>query len=376
MESEVKLLIFCHECPPLGAGTGNALYYLSREWVEAGHSVTVVTSAYQDLPLLEMVDGVKIIRLKVGRQHVFQSSLSQILRFMIQSSFHVKKFFDEEKPDLCVGFMTIPGGMAPYLMKRNHGVPYVTQIRGGDVPGFGASFLKVLHGIFKPLIGKIWKDSAYVIANSQGLAELAGQNTSGIKITSIPNGVDSAFFVPIEKKIEATLKLLFVGRFVNSQKNIPILLKALSGLDHVRLGLVGEGPDKGFLMKQAKKMDVLSKIDFHSWLKKEELLKIYQSADIYVSASLWEGMPNAALEAMACGLPLVLSRVFGHENLVQQGTNGFLFESARIDDLIQRIIQLRDNPSLRLLMGQRSRKKAVEEYNWKKIANQHLQYFG
>lgn len=372
----MKLLVFCHEYPPLGGGAGNALSYLCKEWAKLGHQVVVVTSAYQNLRRLEVEDGVKIIRLAVGRKTVYRATLFQMIRYIIQSSYRAGSLFREERPNLCVAFMTLPAGIAPYLINRCYHVPFITHIRGGDVPGFGANFLKKLHWLASPLIYKIWKHSAYVIANNHGLVKLAQKTSHVNKMSAIPNGVDSTFYIPlVEKKPSDHLRLLFVGRFVDSQKNISMILKVLSKIQNVYLSLVGEGPDKDFLMRQALQLNIQSKVDFKNWLDKEELLKMYQNADLYVSASLWEGMTNATLEAMSCGLPLILSHVFGHENLVQQGFNGYLFKSTNEDELKQMILELRDNFSLRFLMGQRSRKKAIEEYNWGKIALQHQQYF-
>ncbi|MEI8344788.1 MAG: glycosyltransferase family 4 protein, partial [Candidatus Omnitrophota bacterium] len=190
----MKILVYCHEFPPVGGGAGNALYHLARCWVrDGGCDVTVVTSACAGLELSQKVDGITVNRLEVGRHLPWRATLWQMLRFMTASILTSGRFYRQARPDICVAFMTMPGGPGPRMIKKRFGVPYVCQIRGGDVPGFGSSFLNRIHGVASHFIVSTWNKSDFVIANGKGLAQLASKTRLRCPVKVLPNGVDSDF---------------------------------------------------------------------------------------------------------------------------------------------------------------------------------------
>ena len=340
------------------------------------HQVSVVTSHWEGLAIRETVDGMNLIRLRVGRQMAHQGRIIEMVRFMVKSAVLTKSLFCEFHPDICIAFMGIPSGLAPLVMKLKYGIPYVTELRGGDVPGFDPKTLGKFHFLTKPLIDIIWRNSHRLIANSTGLAELAKRSIASAGIQIIPNAVDSSTFVPAERQNSSDkMTLLFVGRFADSQKNISTLLRVLSRLEKVELILAGEGPDKAKLRNEVARYHLTQRVKFMGWLGGQELLSVYQRADVYVSASLWEGMPNTALEAISCGLPLLLSDVTGHRDLVEQGRNGYLFNPANENQLENFILQLKQDTVLRKKMGDTGRRIAQERYHWRKLAQEHLACF-
>jgi glycosyltransferase involved in cell wall biosynthesis len=101
--------------------------------------------------------------------------------------------------------------------------------------------------------------------------------------------------------------------------------------------------------------------------------KKYQNADIFVLPSYNEGMSNALLEAMSCGLPVVVTNVGGTEELVDS-SNGFVFNAGDVDELVKILKQLHFNKEKFEELGKNSRKKA-EQLNWSNIANKYLELF-
>ena len=75
-----------------------------------------------------------------------------------------------------------------------------------------------------------------------------------------------------------------------------------------------------------KKLGIEDCLVWHGWVEKGRLREIYRSADCLVNPSLYEGMPNVVLEAMACGLPVIASRVPGNDAVVRHGETGWLFD--------------------------------------------------
>jgi glycosyltransferase involved in cell wall biosynthesis len=176
--------------------------------------------------------------------------------------------------------------------------------------------------------------------------------------------------------VKRSLQLLFVGRF-QKQKNLSFLLEAFSQLPAgtFELHLVGDGPDKEFLQELAFKLGLSPVIAWHGWLPRAALRDVYQTCDCLVNPSTYEGMPNAVLEAMACGLPIVASNVPGNDALVLDGETGFLFEVGDGPGLKDAIVKLRDS-GLRSRLGQAAAERARQFPTWKDVARQYSDFFG
>jgi glycosyltransferase involved in cell wall biosynthesis len=101
-------------------------------------------------------------------------------------------------------------------------------------------------------------------------------------------------------------------------------------------------------------------------------VELYRQADLFVTATTWEGMPNTVLEAMACGLPVVGTRASGLAELVRDGVNGYLVDVNDVATLADRLAGLVDNPYERQRMGKESRKIAEREFAWEYITEQYV----
>lgn len=382
----MKLLIYCYEYPPIGGGAGNALGFLARIWAGQGHAVTIVTSQFGDLPADAVTDGVRVLRLAVGRRSVSRGRLVEMIRFMAASRRTADAVYEKTRPDLAVAFFTIPSGTAPMYLKRRHGLPFVTELRGGDVPGFSPKLLGFFHLLLAPRIRSIWKASSLVIANSRGLADLARKTAPELRIEVTPNGVDTRVFQPAAPlpsssaptstdRPAGSCRCVFVGRIVDGQKQISRLIQAIADQPGIELAVVGAGPDEARLKRLAAAGAGAGRIHFKGWAKGPELLRILQASDVYVSASAWEGMSNSALEGLSCGLPLVLSRISGHEELVEEGKNGFLFDVGSTEELKAALRRIASDPGLRLRFAEASRERAEKHFDWQTLAAQHLDLY-
>ena len=100
-----------------------------------------------------------------------------------------------------------------------------------------------------------------------------------------------------------------------------------------------------------------------TWRSQEEMLDFYRSLDVYVCASRTEGTPNPCLEAAACGLPVVTTRVGNMPELIRDGENGFFVERDAAD-IAAKLRRLRDDPGLRERLGRAARATA-EPWDWR-----------
>jgi glycosyltransferase involved in cell wall biosynthesis len=101
------------------------------------------------------------------------------------------------------------------------------------------------------------------------------------------------------------------------------------------------------------------------------MLPYLQAANVYISASTAEGMPNSLLEAMACGLPALVSDIPGHLEIVEDFYNGRLFSSGNANDLIAKIEWFIANTEEIQRMSANARALVVKEYNISHIANKY-----
>ena len=153
------------------------------------------------------------------------------------------------------------------------------------------------------------------------------------RLTVVPNGIEIARFDAAIPAPRNTLGIpdhvhlaLYVGR-LDQQKGLPDLLDAAERVialkNNWHLALAGDGPCRDWLLDQISKRSA-----FHGkvhWLgRRDDIPNVLKSADVLVLASLWEGMPNSVLEAMAAGITVIGTAVEGTEDLVINGDTGWL----------------------------------------------------
>jgi len=155
-----------------------------------------------------------------------------------------------------------------------------------------------------------------------------------------------------------------VGR-MNHPKRFDIFLKILSQLNGYGkpvLGhLVGDGIDRPKLEGMARALGLgPDQVCFHGAVSDVE--RLYRQAHVCLHISDWEGMPNTILEAMACGLPVVATRVGGIPELIQPQT-GMLVELDDEAGLLESILQLFEDEKLRSTLGQAGRKYVEQNHD-------------
>jgi len=268
------------------------------------------------------------------------------------------------KPEVVLAFFGLPSGAVAWMLKDTFGIPYVVSLRGGDVPGFRPYDFWLYHRIAVPLLRLIWREASAVVANSSGLRELAKAFDSTIDIAVVANGVDADGFSP-EARSWSPSRILSVGRIVH-QKGLDIALAALSGLKDLEWEwrLAGVGPQLPALTKAVEERDLQNRVRFLGWLDMGALRREYASANLFLFPSRHEGMPNAVLEAMASGLPVIATRIAGNEELVAEGETGLLVPDESVDALREALKALLADGERRERMGEAARLRAERKFGW------------
>jgi glycosyltransferase involved in cell wall biosynthesis len=228
-----------------------------------------------------------------------------------------------------------------------------------------------MHKLIGPLLRVIWHDASAVIANSNGLRDLALAFDSAIEIPIIPNGVDGNQYTA-EIRAWSPPRLFSVGRIVH-QKGFDLGLRALAqltGLDW-EWSIAGDGPQLEPLKSLARELGISARVKFLGWQSGKELSQCYHQANLFLFPSRHEGMPNAVLEAMSSGLPVVATRIAGSEELVVDGITGLLTPSESVDELRDALRKILTDSTLREKMGIASRLRVEQNYTWQKVAGQY-----
>jgi glycogen(starch) synthase len=374
-----RLLLVNYEYPPLGGGAANATDGMARALARRGVAVEVLTSAFAGLPAVEVTaDGVTIRRIPTLRRRRDRSSIPEMLAFLASSLVAVPLAARRFRPDAVVAYFGIPCGPAAWLARLLTGVPYVVSLRGGDVPGFQYDGIGLYHRLAGPVIRRVWRGAAAVVANSEGLADLARRFAPEVAVAVVPNGVDTAIFAPGPEcgspTADAPLRLLVVGRLVR-QKGIDVVLEAMARLPDpaaVRLSVVGDGPARGDLEVQAQRLGLGRCVAFTGWADRAALPGFYRDADVFLLPSRDEGMPNVVLEAMASGLPVLATDIPGSRDLVVDGETGLLIGVDDTDALVAALGRLAGDAQSRWAMGAAGRRRVAEMFSWEAVADAYL----
>ena len=211
------------------------------------------------------------------------------------------------------------------------------------------------------------------------------------KIVYIPNGVDTRRFRPFQEPggesersgVRAQLGLSAesvligsVGR-LDPVKNLPTLLRGFAALvrEHpeARLAIVGNGPLRGELEALSRVLNIECAV---IWLgRRDDVPALLRCFDVFVQCSLFEGMSNTILEAMATGLPIIASDTGGNGELVEQSKNGFLFPVGNIQVLTDSLRRyLKDRP-LRNDHARQSRRRAMEQFDIGLMASRYADLY-
>jgi glycosyltransferase involved in cell wall biosynthesis len=175
------------------------------------------------------------------------------------------------------------------------------------------------------------------------------------RIRVVPNGLDPARFEPAGGPGTG---FLYAGR-LSREKGLPTLLRAVERVPEARLVVAGTGPSEEELRGSAG-----DRVEFVGHLERSELLKRIRSARAVILPSEWyENAPIAALEALACGVPVVASRIGGNPEIVRDGENGLVFEPGDSEGLAERLASLAADPALAHRLGGRGREIVEREYS-------------
>ena len=332
------------------------------------------------LKRVEFIHGVEVHRVPVFRQRQDYCSTFEMGTFVVSAAWYCLHNVREFRPDMVHVFFGIPDGPLGWFLKRVYRLPYIVSLRGADVPSDEVKRFASHYKVLRPLIRYLWRDADALVAVSNGLRSHTEAVAPDIPVQVISNAIDlSQFTPPRHREPEGPVRLLYVGRFT-IPKNVATLIESVDALAQREVGdfeleLVGEGAQRPVLERMVAERGLARRVRFSDWVPRDQIAHHYRRADIFTTATTWEGMPNTVLEAMACGLPIVGTQAPGLHELVQESVNGYLVPMKDIAALAEALALLIDNGYERRRMGRQSRLLVERHFAWEQIAAQYVQVY-
>jgi len=361
------------EFPPVGGGAANANYYLLRELKENQEvSVDFITTSSNNIYETEdFSENIRIYKLNVRKKGFSFWSMPEVILWTWKTFWFTKKLLRNNQYDLLHCWFGWPSGIIGYLFKNK--LPYIIALRGSDVPGYNIRLKYLDKYVFNNLSKLIWKNAQAITTNSRTLRGLAQKTWDGKKIDLIYNGVDLKKFAPkISQK--NTITILYVGRLI-TRKGLIYLLQAFKEISRTQsncyLNIAGDGPERNKLVNFCKDEKIDTFVNFLGDVSGEHIAQSYQDADIFVLPSLKESMANAAMEAMASGLPVVTTDT-GVAELVRG--NGIIVEVCDCKSIKNALLKYIKDPDLMKKHGMKSREIA-EKISWHNNMFRYVQLY-
>lgn len=370
----MRILVLCHEYPPIGGGAATAVSHVARSLVHQGHPVTVVTARLPDQPLRQLRDGVQIVSVPCQRRSRFSPSTRELLSFSWHARRQLPQVIRRFRPDGLLAFFAIPAGLIAVRNGKRFGLPVVVSLRGSDVPGFSQKRLGGrFQGLILPAIRKTLQQADSIAPNSEHLKQLALTFCPDIagKMTIVRNGIEPDVIADTPAGSRGELmRLIQVGQLIE-RKRVNLTIEAVAAMRRrgiaACLTVVGEGPDMAVLRSQVERLELQDVVDFTGYCDRSKVLAMHREHDVYVSTSTAEGMSNAMIEAMACGLPVVTTAQGSHD-VVEEAQCG---KVVAIDDqaaITQALISMAQAPDARRHMGMAAIAFA-RSHTWDKTAD-------
>lgn len=373
--SSYRILMFARYLPPEYSGAASQALLLARRLRERGHSISFVSPAWKGQPGPYLVDGFEVTGVPINLKAVHQE-------FGVWRALWAHLWARRRSLDIVHGqgasyTQSIVGPMGRLL-----GMPSLVKasLANDDLSSLSGTRVAGIHRVFLGMV------DAYVAISADLEREFYERGLELSKVRRIPNGVDTGRFHPADpaRRCAAAAALglppereiaLFVGVF-DHRKRIEWLCErwvATAGFGTGML-LVAVGPTsrerygtalRARLEQWAAAHPDLLRVHAHA----VDVAPYYHASDCFVFPSSNEGLPNALLEAIACGLPAVATRVSGCNELVREGVTGAAFAVDDAEGLSAALKSVRGEAGRR--MGEAGRRIIAESFGIDAVAGRY-----
>ncbi|WP_026674707.1 1,4-alpha-glucan branching protein domain-containing protein [Alkalihalobacterium bogoriense] len=362
------LLLLSFEYPPtIFGGLGIHVHHLAETIAKRGERVHVVTYNDKEKIVVEKRNGVIIHRIPASVSEDFYLSIAdwnrEIIDYVLSLSNRVS-FSIIHAHDWLVASSAL-------VLKESLHCPLLATIHAteaGRNQGIKTSLQQAIHHLERKFV----QQANHIIVCSQFMkTEIhTSFKTSLEKISIIPNGV-----ILKEKhkvNVEDGQTVIAIGRFVY-EKGFTVFIDAakhvLLKYPKTRFILAGQGEMKQDYVKQIQQVNIAESFHIKGFLQENEKWDLYHEASVVCIPSVYEPFGIVALEAMACGKPIVASNTGGLKEVVVHNQTGIIVPPCDSERLAEGIIELLSKPNRAEQLGERGRQE-VQQYCWSEVTAQ------
>ncbi len=341
------ILIFSAFYEPFEGGAERYVKEITKRLKEKYDFIILTSQLSFKLPKYEEREGVHIYRLGIGTK--LDKYLYPILALF--KSFFIKK-------DLIHAVLESYAGLSLFFYRiLNKKTPAFLTLQSGRV--------KVPKFLFK----KIHQVPDKIQAISNALAKRA-RKFGAKNVEVVPNGIDLNLFSQDLKIKKEKFRIICVSH-LKKVKGLGYLIEAmpevLAKFPQAKLILIGEGPERKNLESQIAKLGLQDRVELKGKLTNRAIPEELQKAEVFVLPSLSEGLGISILEAQACGVPIIASKVGGILDIIEDRKTGILIEPENPGQITQAVIEIFFQPEFAQELIQNA-KDGLEKYDWQNIA--------
>lgn len=363
----MKVLITSDLYPPVINGVATFSQNLARGLVRAGHEVVVVAPSQDGKRDVEYDCDIVIHRV---RSIVFP--FYQNIRICVAPQLEIRNIIQEFGPDIIHNQMPLAVGQASTMMGRHYDLPIVSTSHA--MPENLMDNLKNLSAFSRPFnymladYGRRYHSKSDAVTSPtqsgiDGFRKFA--NKINVPLYIISNGINLSEFSPgeppqsIYKKYHLPTDrpiITYLGR-LDAEKHVWVLLKAMARIVQTHTAhmmIVGSGVDLEEEQRLAEELGIGEHVTFTGRVPEEDKQDLHRVGTLFAVASPAELQCIAALEAMACGQPVVAVDAGALSELCHDGSNGYLFELDDYEMAAEKIVAILDNPKKREVFSEKS----------------------
>ena len=367
--SRLKIGIVCY--PTLG-GSGVVATELGKALAKLGNEIHFITTGHPSR-LSGYDERVYLHKVVTGEYPLFQ----QYTPYSLSLAVKIREVAEQYRLDLVHVHYAIPHAASAFLAKemlKPQRLPTMTTLHGTDITLVG-----IMPSYYEITRFSIDKSDAVTAVSEFLRRETVREFRTERPIEVIHNFVDTELFRPkatcaARKRLSPNGEkvLMHISNF-RKVKNLPVLLQVFNDVQkHVpaRLALVGDGPERESVERQAEDLGIIDRVDFLG--DQEFVAELLPAADVFLLPSQHESFGLAALEAMSCGVPVVGSRIGGLPEVIVHEETGYLCDPNDVPCMSAIVLGLLRNEDLRLEIGAAARARAEQEFNRDKVVGRYV----
>ncbi|WP_067075004.1 glycosyltransferase family 4 protein [Methanoculleus horonobensis] len=359
-----RILILAGVYVPVVGGYIKIIRELAQKLTDSGYIVDILTCNGGNAAPYETLDGVNVYRL---------SSWD-----LVQGNFPVPKISYRNTVSLlnlakndyhCIITNTrfYPICFIGWLLSRWHAIPLIHLEHGSQHTVSNNSWISLIANLYDHSVGSLLVRKAAINFGVSTAATDFLRHLGAKKAKTMHNGIDISSFQDAEPDTEikrpGSIVITYIGRLIYA-KGVQDLLSVFPGIQgDVQLLIVGDGSYRSELEALAHRGHI-SNITFFGELRPENVPGILKSTDIFVNPSYSEGLPTSVLEACAAGCAVIATDVGGTEEIIHDGSTGFLIKPGDRQELTEKIGLLLSDKVIRETVGKNAQAYVMENFSW------------